>query len=673
MEKSMVRKVFTVIVGLSLGVSLNAQVFDVSEFKEEPLDTEARLAQVKDDNEKLCAMIKISSSLDCGGFIGFDAGNAQVVKSGCENGLPFAYISPGATKISIRHSTAGNKENYSFPTGPLKASTVYLMTLSGSQRVVSEDLVAVNYFTVRCEIPGATIQFDNKEELTFSFEQGFKRQLLKYGKHTYVVKAPMYHEERGNVAITATKPEDVTITLKPAFGTLVVHTNPEGAAILIDGKPQTSKSPLTLRQMASGTYKVDVQKPMYKPTSRQVTVTDGQTKTETIDLPPNFATVTLISEQGGTIFVDDENKGIGKWTGNLSAGEHVVTVKKKSHGERKRSITAVVGKDETITLPEMVPIYGKLDINITNSTISSAKVYIDGKEHSETAPCIIQQILVEEHKIKLVPDNADYVAFEQAIEIKEGKLAEMTATFREKEKLATLKMASNVADVNVLMDGKIIGTTPLTKDNLPLGKTKVSFSKSGYKPQPLEKTIDLKPGYNEIHGELEQIKVKQPINTHGWLEYEYSKTAPLGFTIGSCKSWGCYFRFKTDLSGLHLTDPPAKGNSATGEYIGAEADFSKIDFDERKYYRLAWTGGLMRRLFKGCYLYGGLGYGAYGAAYKIVDTDDDYCPDLQKGLEVEGGMVIKLGVFSLSGGYTTLLSGNKQRFSDVSVGLGFML
>ncbi|GHV67900.1 hypothetical protein FACS1894199_14250 [Bacteroidia bacterium] len=140
MGKSVVKKVCTVIAGLSLvslSMGLNAQNFDVSKF-EETVDSDARLAQVKDHNDKLCAMIKIASSLDCNGFIGFDAGNAQVVKSECENGLRFVFISPGATKLSIRHKTAGNKENYSFPTGPLEVGTVYLMTLKSETEKIIE-------------------------------------------------------------------------------------------------------------------------------------------------------------------------------------------------------------------------------------------------------------------------------------------------------------------------------------------------------------------------------------------------------------------------------------------------------------------------------------------------------------------------------------------------------
>jgi hypothetical protein len=178
-------------------------------------------------------------------------------------------------------------------------------------------------------------------------------------------------------------------------------------------------------------------------------------------------------------------------------------------------------------------------------------------------------------------------------------------------------------------------------------------------------------GNEEISGDI-QFTVEgtnvAPIKTKVFVEYVFSRAAPLGFTFGVCKRWGGYLSFKTDA--VLARKAPSSGD---GKYIVKEADFSTIDFDERKYYRLAWTTGIMLRLFKGCYLYSGLGYGAYGAAYQIVDTRAYYCPDLQKGLEVEGGMKIVLWNFlALSAGYNTiLLSGNSQRFSDVNFGVGF--
>ncbi|GHT45780.1 hypothetical protein AGMMS49965_22960 [Bacteroidia bacterium] len=580
MEKSVVKKVFTVIVGLSFGMSLYAQNFSISSF-DETEDADALIAQVKDENEKLCAMIRIETTLDCNGFINFDAGQAYT-RFACEKGFPVVYVSPGATRIAIVHKSIGSSlGTYSFPTGPLKPGTVYKMKISGKQTVIIEDANTSNYFIATLtdsKIEAAYIQVwdanGKPEGDKVYFENGFVRLTLPLGKYDYTVEAPEYRKFPGAVTITPEKTERADIDLKPAFGTLkiitkpddadifiddklqtskspltldrkesgtytvraekamykptnksvtitdgqtttetiellpnfgslVINTKPEGANIFIDGKLQPSKSPLTLDRIESGTYKIEAQEPRHKPTSKQVTITDGQTTRETIDLSPNFATVTLISEQDGTtIFVDEENKGIKEWTGQLLAGPHKIVVKKPSHRDGKKDIITVAEKDETITLPTLEPIYGKLDINITN--ISGAKVYIDGEEHSETAPCKIPKILVGEYKIKLVPNNAEYEAFEQTVEIKEeGKFTNMIATFREKEKFATLKITSTPPSF-VSIDGGYIGKTPTTKDNLPLGEIKVSFRSDGY--ETLEKTINLQPGDNEIHGELEKVK-----------------------------------------------------------------------------------------------------------------------------------------------------------------------
>ncbi|GHT21141.1 hypothetical protein AGMMS4957_09480 [Bacteroidia bacterium] len=177
------------------------------------------------------------------------------------------------------------------------------------------------------------------------------------------------------------------------------------------------------------------------------------------------------------------------------------------------------------------------------------------------------------------------------------------------------------------------------------------------------------PSYNNNYSKKEKAyQYKEPIETVGWLEYAYSKTAPLQFALGVCGRVGGYARVKTDVN---FSD----GNNRVFNFnIVDDAGLSKVDFNDKKYYRFAVTGGLMVRLFEWCYLYGGAGYGKYGAAYKITDDEKTYyCPDFKKGLEVEGGMILKLGIVSLSVGYNTLLRGsNSQRFSDVSVGIGLI-
>jgi hypothetical protein len=77
-------------------------------------------------------------------------------------------------------------------------------------------------------------------------------------------------------------------------------------------------------------------------------------------------------------------------------------------------------------------------------------------------------------------------------------------------------------------------------------------------------------------------------------------------------------------------------------------------------------------------LYAGVGYGTYGVAYNalaneytITSPSSYYCPDLQKGLEAEGGVKFVLWEhLSLSAGYNTIFSSNSQRFADIHLGIG---
>ncbi|MDR2848504.1 MAG: hypothetical protein LBV39_05300, partial [Bacteroidales bacterium] len=107
--------------------------------------------------------------------------------------------------------------------------------------------------------------------------------------------------------------------------------------------------------------------------------------------------------------------------------------------------------------------------------------------------------------------------------------------------------------------------------------------------------------------------------------------------------------------------------------IITEAEINRVDFKSKQYVRLSATTGLMVRLFgrrtvRG-YLYAGAGYGIYGAAYRI-NASRYFCPDLQKGIEAEGGVILSVWHLHLSAGYSTLFSDSPQRFGDMHVGVG---
>jgi hypothetical protein len=145
--------------------------------------------------------------------------------------------------------------------------------------------------------------------------------------------------------------------------------------------------------------------------------------------------------------------------------------------------------------------------------------------------------------------------------------------------------------------------------------------------------------------------------------YQWSPSAPFGLYLGGCENrWGFYIGFRLGFA------TPFDSIISDAHKLRHTPDLSK-----KTYYRGAITVGTMLRLWDWCFLYGGLGYGEYGSAYKIT-KEIYYVPNRYRGLEVEGGVMFVYNRWlSLSAGYNMLLSGQSQRLSNYHIGVGFFL
>jgi opacity protein-like surface antigen len=492
------------------------------------------------------------------------------------------------------------------------------------------------YFEVECSLAGATIKIDDEEFVPITNGKFQKR--LSFGSHKYTVNAPLYYPLEGYVGITREKQSPLRPILKPMFGELRINSTPEsGADVFIDDE-RRGVTPLIIPQLRSGNHIVSVQKNMYLPATKTILITDGASREETITLIPNFANITLKAD--GDIYINDSRKETNTWRGRLLPGTYKVEVRKNSHRTTIKNLEVKAREEQTIQLDAPTPIFGSLDI----SAKIKADIYIDGLKRKETTPAVISEVLIGTHEIKLVASG--YADYQRTVEVRENRIEKVEGDLK---KSATLYIKTNVP-ANVSIDGGI--TTRGTKiqtilTDLPIKEIELLLTQGGYKP--LKKYIRLKAGDNHFHG-----KLKKEIQQLWFVDYVYSKVAPLGLNIGYCKQWGLYLGFKTN-----------------NKPIVKEADFETVDFNKKGYHRLSITAGPVLRLCNWCYLYCGAGYGTYGAAYQVGGQKDYYCPYSQKGLDVEGGIKIKLSSIFLSVGYNTLLlSGDSQPFRDVNIGVG---
>ena len=328
------------------------------------------------------------------------------------------------------------------------------------------------YLIVKSDQEDARIYID--DELISTQEAS---KAVDYGTtHTYKIECKLYYTESGTVTVN-----DRTLIdkkLRPNFGYIYISSSPEqGAKAFVDGD-YIGYTPIKTDKLESGSHKVMVMKDMYKMKEETIVVSDGLTTNTMLKMSANFVNVTISTDSQSDIYVDEEYKGKGRWTGRLSDGSHILEARKSNHRTSVKSMELVLGETNTITLDAPQPINGDIDIN---TSPMGAIIYIDGKNYGET-PNYISDILIGEHELKLTKQGCAEI--KKTIIIKEGE------TLTVNEKLQTGKEISISTDQsgdNIYVDGNYIGTSPLTS-TLSYGSHEIKAERNG---KTVSKTINV--------------------------------------------------------------------------------------------------------------------------------------------------------------------------------------
>ena len=414
------------------------------------------------------------------------------------------------------HELKLEKEGYS-------TVTKTFITTKGETLKLNETLHAVvnkkTYLIVQADQPDAVVYIDG--EMLGAKEA---RKLVDDGTtHTYKIECKLYHEESGTVTV-----KDKTVvnkTLRPAFGYLNISSTPEqGANVWVDGE-LIGVTPIKTDKLASGSHTVRVMKDMYKMTEKSFTVTDGQTTNATLNMPANFVTLTLTVDSDSDIYVDEEYKGKGKWTGRLSDGSHIFEARKANHKPSKKSMDLVLGENKTIILDAPTPINGTIDVD---SSPMGATIYIDGKHYGET-PNYISDILIGTHELKLTKQGCSEI--KKTIIIKEGE----TLTINEKLQTGKeISISTGQSGDKIYVDGNYVGFSPITS-NLSYGSHEIKAERNG---KTVSKTINVAQNGGDS-------SVKLAFNEHNGHEYVdlglSVKWATCNVGASSPEEYGDYF------------------------------------------------------------------------------------------------------------------------------------
>ena len=415
MKKILLALIFAFITLTAFGQTLNMSINGKVEHMPNDLDAKVYYP-VKDWNDNLCALIKVRTTNELSSPLVLDVGGIGLKeRREMENGEIWFYVPYQAKNLKF---TCKGYTDVPPVSVQLQAGAVYIVNLitDAALQVVHNAVLSTNYMKLSVNEPNATLRLGKSKdyELIYTVLDGtFFSKLLNYGTYYYRIEHPLYEPAEGTITLGANTPT-VNVNLRPTYGLLTISSTPSGAKVFIDNK-EVGKTPCSLdTKFPKGDLKIMLQYADYYPLMETVNIHgNGERQTSHFSLVPQFGTVTCLTDDiEAEIWVDDEFKGKGSWTGQLSSiSQHKLEAKRAGHQSQSIAFSVKDGETITMRISPPIPLYGTLNIE---STPPEAAIRIDGKD-AGTSP-MMTQVISGSHTIELSKNGYQSVSFSVTVE-----------------------------------------------------------------------------------------------------------------------------------------------------------------------------------------------------------------------------------------------------------------
>ena len=151
---------------------------------------------------------------------------------------------------------------------------------------------------------------------------------LASGEYEITITKDLYHTHTERFIITDGSNNTRNITLLPAFGQLIIVTEPIGASIYLDGQNR-GQTPASFNELPSGTYTLRIAKDLYQAVESAITIEDGKTNKQDYILEPRFGTLNISGTPvGAKVIINGSDAGaLPLRDYKVSAGLVEITVK----------------------------------------------------------------------------------------------------------------------------------------------------------------------------------------------------------------------------------------------------------------------------------------------------------------------------------------------------------
>ena len=300
------------------------------------------------------------------------------------------------------------------------------------------------------------------------------------GSHRIEVKKPGFVDWSDTETVAEADQRQLVVDLQPAVkkGAILVTSDQVGADVFLDGQRKDA-TPALLSGVPEGPHELEVKKGGM--TWKQIVTVVGnqQLKVQAQLQPagPPTGTLRVVSSiPGAEVFIDGEMKGtVNSTIANVPVGQHVVEVRSAGYAPQTLEVSIAAGEQRVaradLSTQPQKPQTAHLRVV---TPVPNAEVFIDG---SSAGPAPIDRNDLPPGKHYVDVRAKGYAEWKREVDLDPAQPTVLTA---ELSASGTLKILSNVSGAQVLIDGQVVGKTPLTLDTVQAGEHMVEVKQTGY-------------------------------------------------------------------------------------------------------------------------------------------------------------------------------------------------
>ena len=450
----------------------------------ESSDIDARVNDpVKDFNDKLCALVKVTVVGELEHELTLDIGTTMQVierRDRQDIGEVWFYIPAGARRMTFKCSSYSPIEIKDVPA--FQPGGVYRITITAEAvgKFIQNATTVSNYVKLYVFPPDAKVSLSDSKKYDDGFEilsDGEFSKKQDYGMYYYKIEHELYETLEDTITVRSGDCSRA-VRLKPAFGYLEVSAlSPKfqelNAQVYIDGK-SVGQTPLNYtNKLKKGEVEVLVQRENYYSVDTIVSIPGDSTRYSLeLVLRPNYGVAKCFCEdKEAELWIDNEYKGRGSWTGELPSGSYILEVRKESHESRRVSFRVEDGKEGIVNIESPVPLYGILDLV---SEPSRCRVKLDGEDKG-TTPIVLENILIGTRTIELSKDG--YLPLRDTVVVKHNETLSKEYELERGEVKARVEIQTAVG-AQIFAGNDYLGVGTWSGD-LPVGKYEMRSVKVG--------------------------------------------------------------------------------------------------------------------------------------------------------------------------------------------------